>query len=79
MYRTDGMDVHMDSGDTICSRIENGGGIIMLTIKSNRNFLSNQGDVTLGLMIKSGQFFNSSEISSMSPPYLQVSGSSDQN
>ena len=46
--------------------------------KSNRGVFSNQGDVTLSQIIRSGQFSNSSEISSM-PPYLQVSGISDQN
>ena len=50
--------------------------VIKMT-KSNRGFVSNQGDVTL-LIVGSGQFFNLSEILSM-PHYLQVSGTSDQN
>ena len=33
--------------------------------KSNRGFFSNQGDVTLKLMIRSGQFSDSFKISSM--------------
>ena len=49
----------------------------MLMTNSNRGFFGNQGDLTLRLMTQSGQFFNSSEIASMS--YLQVSGRSDQN
>ena len=38
----------------------------MLMTKSNRGFFSNQGDLILRLMIRSGQIFNSSELSSMS-------------
>ena len=37
-----------------------------MLIKSNRGFFNNQGDVTLGIMIQSGQFLKTSEISSMS-------------
>ena len=40
-------------------------GVIVMT-KSNRGLFSNQGDVTLRLMIGSGQFSSFSEISSMS-------------
>ena len=39
---------------------------VMLITKSNRNFFSNQGDVTLRWMIRSDQFSNLSEISSFS-------------
>ena len=38
----------------------------MLMTKSNRGFFSNQGDATLRLKIRSGQFSNPTEISSMS-------------
>ena len=40
-----------------------------------KGFFSNQADVTLRLIIKSGQFSNLSKIS----PYLQVSVTSNQN
>ena len=43
----------------------------------NRGFFSNQRDVNLRLIILSGQVPNSTEILSC-PPYLQVSGWSDQ-
>ena len=39
---------------------------LKLMTKSNRGFFSNQGDVTLRLMIRSGQFLKLSEILSMS-------------
>ena len=39
---------------------------VMLMLKSNRDFFSNHGDVTLGIMIWSGQVSNSSENSSLS-------------
>ena len=39
---------------------------VTLLTKSNRSFFSNQGDVILRLMIRSGQFSNFAEISSMS-------------
>ena len=46
--------------------------------QSNRGFFSNRKDVTLRVMIQSGQFWNLSEISSISF-YLQVSRISNQN
>ena len=39
---------------------------VMRMTKSNRGFFSNHGHVTLGIIILSSQFSNSSEISSMS-------------
>ena len=39
---------------------------VTLMTKSNRSFFSNQDDVTLWLMIRSGQFSNLTELSSMS-------------
>ena len=53
---------------------------VMLMTKSNRGFSSNQGNVTLKLMIWSDliRFRTHSKIYPY-PPYLQVSGRSDQN
>ena len=39
--------------------------MLMTKTKPNKGFFSNQGDVSLRLMIQSGQFSNSSEITSM--------------
>ena len=49
----------------------------MMMTKSNRGFFSNQEDVTLRLMVRSGQVSNSSKIHPC-PPYLQVSGRSNE-
>ena len=51
---------------------------VMMMTKSNRGFFSNQGDVTLKLMIQPGQFSNTLRFHPCSP-YLQVSGRPDLN